>query len=249
MNPSFLHQMFLHFSSDIPSQKQMNDFKSFFAPTRWLSNSLNFYYWEIFYPLTSLSNKTVNYVINYSETIRVCDKLVVNIWAEMKRWLRRSQINRSFHSSPHFIFKIKSFRRFHFRKTKTSTTMLHDQIIYLLGLSSSSDQSISSYLVICGWTFTVLQFFVTVLKPAPYGRHAENASKYLTCKFSIKFPKISVVGLFFDPILLCLPPKSGSKNAPLKIWIGNQAVDFKQRTLTYFVRGSITVQLTSCLSG
>jgi len=58
----------------------------------------------------------------------------------------------------------------------------HDKILGLLGLGSVGHDSIMFYLVTGGWIFTVIQFLVTVFIPAPYGRHAKNAPKYLTCK-------------------------------------------------------------------
>ena len=60
--------------------------------------------------------------------------------------------------------------------------MIHDSIINFFGLGSFSNEQISTYLVAGGWIFTIVQFFISVFVPAPYGRHAENAPRYLTCK-------------------------------------------------------------------
>ena len=45
------------------------------------------------------------------------------------------------------------------------------------------DSNVTSTLVLGGFIFTVCQFLITFVQPAPYGRYTNSSPSYLTCVF------------------------------------------------------------------
>ena len=58
------------------------------------------------------------------------------------------------------------------------------------------DSNVTSTLVLGGFIFTVCQFLITFVQPAPYGRYTNSSPSYLTCVFFIFMP-ISVSFIIF----------------------------------------------------
>ena len=53
---------------------------------------------------------------------------------------------------------------------------------------SISDSNVTSTLVLGGFIFTICQFLITFVQPAPYGRYTNSSPSYLTCMFLIFMP-------------------------------------------------------------
>ena len=59
---------------------------------------------------------------------------------------------------------------------------VHDLVKSAFFGPSYSDADITRALVIGGFAFTAVQFLVTVVIPAPYGRYAKRAPSYTKCE-------------------------------------------------------------------
>ncbi len=62
------------------------------------------------------------------------------------------------------------------------TMGLHDYLVSLVFDSSYSNDDVTLTLVYGGLIFTTIQFIVTVVIPAPYGRYAKDAPSITKCK-------------------------------------------------------------------
>lgn len=56
----------------------------------------------------------------------------------------------------------------------------HQALSGLIFASTASNESISQTLVLGGWAFTIVQFVISLVLPAPYGRYTEASPKYLS---------------------------------------------------------------------
>ena len=54
--------------------------------------------------------------------------------------------------------------------------------------ADKTDSEVTTCMVWTGFVFTVCQFVISIVQPAPYGRYAQNSPRYLNCKFSAKKP-------------------------------------------------------------
>ena len=63
---------------------------------------------------------------------------------------------------------------------------------------SISDSNVTSTLVLGGFIFTICQFLITFVQPAPYGRYTNSSPNYLTCMFLIFMP----ISVWFSPFLV-----------------------------------------------
>ena len=50
--------------------------------------------------------------------------------------------------------------------------------------ADKTDSEVTTCMVWTGFVFTVCQFVISIVQPAPYGRYAQNSPRYLNCKFS-----------------------------------------------------------------
>ena len=65
--------------------------------------------------------------------------------------------------------------------------------------SKTSNSDVTSGLVLAGAIFTVCQFVISLVQPAPYGRYANSSPSYLTCMLSgiyIYLPKYHSISDF-----------------------------------------------------
>ena len=51
--------------------------------------------------------------------------------------------------------------------------------------ADKTDSEVTSCMVWTGFVFTVCQFVISIVQPAPYGRYAQNSPRYLNCKFTV----------------------------------------------------------------
>ena len=51
--------------------------------------------------------------------------------------------------------------------------------------ADKTDSEVTTCMVWTGFVFTVCQFVISIVQPAPYGRYAQNSPRYLNCKFSV----------------------------------------------------------------
>ena len=48
--------------------------------------------------------------------------------------------------------------------------------------TDKTDSQVTAVMVLTGFVFTLCQFVISIVQPAPYGRYAATSSSYLNCK-------------------------------------------------------------------